>query len=362
MKNVDLLDESVNVNKKIMFLAWPTIIEQLLVTLVNYVDTAMVGSLGAGATASIAVSASFMWLINGILTANAVGYSVLVGKNIGANRINEVKLIVRQAMLGFFAVGVIFTLVMLALSPFLPVWMGAEPEVRADASAYMRIVALALVFNSAVLMCSNIIRCAGDTRTPLLFNLLTNLLNIIGNFFLIYPSRSIVVLGAQYDIWGAGMGVRGAAIATMAATMISGVLFLLVLFKRESILKISVKDGFKPDKRIIRDAFRMGLPAAMERVTVSTGQMIMTLQVTNLGTVALAANHLAVTAESLSYLPGYGFAAAATTLVSQSLGARKKEHALSCAKRCMLYGFILMSCTGVLLLTLSNPLLSLFYA
>ena len=356
----DLTNPNSNINKTLWHLAWPTIVEQLLVTLVQYVDTAMVGSMGGSATASIAVSASLFWLISGLFTSGAIGFSVLVGKYIGAKHPDKAKCIVRQSMIGFLVLGTAMTAIMMVIAEYLPAWMGAESAIWQDATAYMRIVGSAFIFNSAVLTCSNILRCAGNTRTPLLFNTLTNVLNIIGNFFLIFPTRELSLFGWSFTILGAGLGVQGAAIATALATAFSGCMFLWVIFQKPGPWKISLKDSFKPDLPIIKEAVKLAVPAALERVTNSGGQLVMTALVTGLGTTALAANHLAVTAESLSYLPAYGLSAAATALVSQSLGAKQKQRSWEGGRQCTLFGVILMSCTGVLLYLLAQPLISLF--
>ncbi|OQB24281.1 MAG: Multidrug resistance protein MdtK [Firmicutes bacterium ADurb.Bin182] len=357
---LDLLDPGIKPARVIWYLAWPTIIEQLLLTFVHYVDTSMVGVLGENATASIAVSSSTMWLVNGLFGSLAVGYYVLVGRNIGAGDIDKAKRIVRQSVLAASAAGVLFTLIMQFISPVLPVWLGAEETIRQDASAYLSIVSSAYFFSMAVVMSAGILRVAGDTRTPLFFNVLTNILNILLNFLLIYQTREITVLGYTFTVWGAGLGVRGAAAATAAAIVVSGSLLLSRLFKKDYPIRISLRDDYKPDLSITKSALRLAAPAAMERITISSGQILMTALITNLGTTALAANYLAVTAEGISYLPAYGFNVAATTLVAQSLGAGNKESALRFARLCLIIGVAMMSFTGIIMYIEAEFLISVF--
>jgi len=356
----DLTDPNLSINKAVWQLAWPTIVEQLLVTLVQYIDTAMVGSMGEAATAAIAVSSSLFWLISGLFTSCAIGYSVLVGKNLGAKNNDLAKRIIRQGMIAFLVIGALMTAIVMLISGSLPAWMGADPAIHEEAAAYMRIVSGAFIFNSAVLMCSNIIRSAGDSRTPLFFNTLTNVLNIIGNFLLIFPTRVITIFGFSFTMWGAGMGVRGAALSTALATVFSGCMLLRVIFCKPGPWKISLKGGFHLDRTLTRDAIKLALPAALERGVTSAGHIVVTALVTGLGTTALAANHLAIIGESLSYLPAYGLGAAATALVSQSLGAKQKQRAWEAGRQCTIFGVILMTCTGVLLFLFSKPLMSIF--
>ena len=129
-KKLDLMDRSIPVWKLILTLAWPTIVEQLLQTAVNYVDTAMVGSIGTGATAAIGVTTTTIWLINGLMNGLGVGFSVMVARRIGEGRFEDARAIIRQAMLATVAMGLFLTAaVELVVAPNLPRWMGAEADV-----------------------------------------------------------------------------------------------------------------------------------------------------------------------------------------------------------------------------------------
>jgi putative MATE family efflux protein len=354
------LDPNIKPSRVIWFLAWPTIIEQLLLTFVQYVDTAMVGVLGENATASIAVSSSTTWLVNGVFGALAIGYSVLIGRNIGAGDFEKAKKIVRQSLLAAAVAGVFFTVVMQLIAPVLPAWLGADEAIRADASAYVSIVTSVYLFNIMVVMSGGVLRVAGDTRTPLFFNVLTNLINVVLNFLMIYETREITVFGRTFTMWGAGWGVKGAAIATAISIAISGSILLSRLFKKDYPIRINVKGDYKPDFSIIKSALKLATPAALERITISSGQILMTSLITNLGTTALAANYLAITAEGMSYLPAYGFNVAATTLTAQSLGAGNKEAASRFAKRCVIFGIAMMSTMGVIMYFGAEFLISIF--
>ena len=192
-RQINLLDESIRPEKIIWYLAWPTVLEQLLITAVQYVDTAMVGSLGANATAAVGLNASTTWLINGICAALGIGFSVLVGRSIGSGDHDKAKRVVRQAVLAIAVFGVALTALVQIAAPFLPRFLGAEPDIWSDARAYLSIVGAAYIFNVSVNVSANIIRCSGDTRTPLICNIFANVINVVLNFLLIYPTRSIAV-------------------------------------------------------------------------------------------------------------------------------------------------------------------------
>lgn len=359
MKTIDLLDEKANPIRIIWYLAWPTMLEQILLTLVSYVDTAMVGSLGPDATASIAVCASSTWLINGIFAAIGIGFGVLAGRSLGAGDRIKTAAVMRQGVIATVALGALFTGLMQLIAPHLPVWLGAEPAIRADATAYIRIVGAAYIFSLGTNICSNIIRCSGDTKTPLIFNTATNLINVALNFLFIYPTRTLSIFGWDFTMWGAGMGVKGAALATSISIAFSGFMLLRAMYVKTPVT-ISLRDSYKPDWPIIRQMCSLGAPVALERITLSTGQIALTAIITGLGTNALAAHHLAVTAEGMTYLPAFGISAAATTLVAQSLGAKKPALAQRYGKYTMIGGLIFMTVMGVVLFFTAEPLISLF--
>lgn len=357
---VNLLDKSRSPARIILFLAWPTIFEQIMLTMVQYVDTAMVGSLGADATASVALNASCTWLLSGIMTAAGIGFSVQVSRHIGGGNLDKARQVVRQALTATAILGVCVTLLMQLIARRLPYWLGADPAIIPDAGLYLSTVTSVFALHLCSVVCSGIMRGAGDTRTPMLFNLFTNLLNIAGNALLIFPTRPVTLGGRSFTMWGAGLGVWGAAISTAFAAALTGCIMLGCIFFKPSPVRISIRGDYRPNRKIMRDAWFLALPAALERVTISVGQILVTYIVTSVGTAALAAHHLAVTAESLSYLPAYGLGVAATTLVAQSLGAGEKEMAYQYGRLCALFGVAFMAVGGVILFVFSTPLIQIF--
>ena len=360
-KELDLLDKTRSPNQIVWALAWPTIVEQLLMTVVTYVDAAMVGSVGVNATAAIAVNTSVIWLIQGLMTGLGVGASVLVATKIGEKKLEQAQAILMQSILAMIILGIAVMLAgELILAPNLPRWMGAEEALLAPAGQYMRIVAAAFPFQVLLAVGCAIIRGAGNTRTPMFYNILSNVVNIIGNFLFIYEPRTIHIFGFSLKIWGAGMGVGGAALGTAAAFFISGMLTLRHLLSRKSIVSVPGGKSLRPDSVILKQIVRLGLPAAFERVTLSSGQMVITALVTGMGSSVLAAHQLATTAESICYMPCFGFSVAATTLVAQSIGAGEKEMAKNYAGICIRYGIGIMLISAVLMFTFAPQMIWLF--
>lgn len=340
-------------------LAWPSIMEQILGTLVSFVDTAMVGALGARSTAAVSICAASIWLVNGVLSGVGVGYSVQVANAVGAGDQAKARAVIRQSVLGTFFVGILAMAAMELLAGHIPVWLGGDAEVVPQAVSYLRFYSLSLPFAGILAVFSPVLRCMGDSKTPLVLNTAANVLNIIFNFFFIYSTRT----WHGVTIPGFGMGVAGAAVGSVLALAAAGLFELrLVAFNKARPISCSPDENYRPDPAIIRQAVRLGLPYIGERVTVNLGQIFMTRLVAWVGTVALAANHIATTAEGLCYLPAYGISFAATALVGQAVGARSAEDAKAYGSLAARTSVLLTAATAVCLFLFASPLARLFTA
>lgn len=344
----------------ILLLAWPAIVEQLMITLVQYVDTAMVGSLGSLATAAVGLTASTTWLFGGMFNAASIGFSVQVAQHLGADRQKQARDVTWQALRFVGIFGLLMGGIAFVLSFPLPAMLGAEQAVRPQASLYFRIIACAMPFTLGANMFSAILRCAGDTKTPMVLNLMINGINVVLNFFFIYPARTITLFGRELPMWGAGWGVAGAAFASGCSTAIVFFLFILVMFRKRSPVQMKWHERCGFQKECLLAVWRLGLPAALERATLCVAQIVITAIITGIGTVAVAANHLAVTAESISYLPASGVAVAGTTLVGQAMGAGRKDLAKRFARMVSWMGIAIMTLGGALLFTLAPQLIMIF--
>ncbi|NCB63849.1 MAG: MATE family efflux transporter, partial [Clostridia bacterium] len=310
--------------------------------------------------AAVAINAASLWLINGVMSGVGVGYSVQVANAIGAGDHERARAAIRQGLIAFIAVGLFGLALFEGLASLIPVWLGGKPEVIPLATQYLRYYALSFPVGASLYVLSAILRCTGDTKTPLLLNTTANLLNVVFNFFLIYDTRTVIFRGVALTIPGAGMGVAGAALASAIAITIAGLFMIRTMFRSTRPLAVSLRESFRPDRRIIGQAARLGLPYIGERMTVNLGQIAMTGVVAHIGTVALAANHIATTAEGLCYLPAYGISFAATALVGQAVGAKNREDARAYGTLAAKAGFLLCLVTGIALFLLARPLASIF--
>ena len=322
--------------KRIINLATPALIEMSLMTLVGMVDMMMVGRLGPWAIAAVGLSNQPMFVGMSVFMSLNVGATALVARFIGAGKPEDASKVARQALVLASIMGLVLTMAGLAWAENILVWMGAEEDVIRAGSSYLRVVFAGLVFQGAGISLTAALRGAGDTKTPMSTNIVANLVNIVGNWLLINGHLGFPRLE-----------VTGAAVATFLARLVACVLILRKVMSGSTVIKISLKDSFKPDFSIIRRIFRVGLPAALEQLVMRSGQMVFVRIVSSFGTVVYAAHQVALNIESLTFMPGTGFQTASTALVGQSLGAKDPEKAERFGwqgVRVGLYLALLMSC------------------
>lgn len=364
-QRLDLTDETRSPIRMIIYLAWPLFLEQILSTLVSFVDTSMVGSLGKAATAAVSISNPFVFLINGVVMALGIGITAYVARNVGAKRYEEAKAYIRHALLLLLMAGLPLALLPVALSDYIPVWMGAETEYLALAQEYLLITSSFRIFTMAMMVLGSVFRGRGDTKTPLRINAVVNLINVVGNYVLIHESHTLNInmdflnIDWTIPIYGAGLGVRGAAISTGFSWLLGGLTLTVMLFVKKDPTRITLRDSYKPDGKIIGQVVTLSIPAMLERICMSASGIVVTQSIATLGTVAVAANAVYSTAESLSFMPAFAFATSATTLVGQSLGAKKPELAKRYVFFTVLLGVIVMLFAGTGLFVFAEKLVGI---
>ena len=253
----------------ILTLAWPTMLEQLMQTAVQYIDTAMVGSLGTTATAAVGATTTVNWLIGSSISALSVGFLSFIARSLGAGDEAAAKRAVSQAVLAVLTVGTIFTVLTLSLSGLVPVWMQVDEHIRHLAAQYFFILYLPMLPRTATIIFGTVLRAAGDTKTPMKIGVLVNLTNVILNFLLIYPTRTATLMGLTLTIPGAGLGVIGAAAASAVAFAVGGICITIVLWRHPG---VSPKgQALTPDWQILRPCLRVALPNMLQRFGTAYG-------------------------------------------------------------------------------------------
>ena len=344
----------------VLTLSIPSILQQIVVTAMEYIDAAMVGHIGASATASIGIVSSSTWLLHGMLAGLYMSFSIQVAQYLGADRQEDARGVLRQSMLFNLFVGLAAAAFGIGISRYLPGWLGADPALQADASAYFAIWAASLPFAMAMGTYSSMLRSTGDALTPGLISVLTCILDAIFNYVLINPTRTILLAGHSITVFGFGWGVPGAALGTALSNVVGGLLALAILLLREGPLCIRKPAPWKITRSCLRNLLWVGGPLAGERAAISLAQVVVVRIVAGLGTVAIAANSLAVNAEGLCYMAGYGIQSAAVTLIGQAVGANRKDMAKRFAWLCTGLGMGVMALSGVGLWIFAPTLMSLF--
>ena len=344
----------------ILALAWPTMLEQLMQTAVQYIDTAMVGSLGTEAMAAVGATTTVGWLIGGMVSAWGVGFLSFIARACGAGDKQAAAKASAQAVIVTAAAGVVFTAVTLGLSGVIPVWMQVDPAIHPTASRYFFILYTPMLFRAATIIFGTVLRAAGDTKTPMKVGIWVNLINVVLNFLLIYPTRPLTVLGLTFTMPGAGMGVVGAAAASAIAVAVGGIYIAIVLWKHPMISPKGQR--FRPDKAILMPTVRVAIPNMLQRFGTSLGYVSFAAMINALGQVATSAHTVANTVESLFYIPGYGMQTAAATLAGNAYGAKDGKRMKRLARMFIPIEVGLMILSGGALFLLAEPLVRLFSA
>lgn len=301
-------------------LSIPAILAQISSIVMQYIDASMVGQLGRDASASIGLVASSTWLFGGLCRALVVGFSVMVAQRIGACEERDARNLVKQSLCSGIAFGLLLAAIGAAISGGLPHWLHADSAICPDASAYFLIFALSLPFVQLNRLAVGLLEAGGNMRTPSILLVLMCALDVVFNSLLIFPTRQLGAL----TLPGADLGVAGAALGTALSEAVVAIILCVCLLRSPMLgLRKGERLRFVPAQ--LRRAVRLGAPVAIEQAVMSSAQVVTTRIIAPLGTVAIAANSFAVTAEALCYMPGYGTQSAAVTLIGQSVGAKRKD-------------------------------------
>lgn len=313
-------------------LSVPAILTQITTIAMQYIDSAMVGKLGANASAAIGLVSTSTWLMGGLGSAICAGFSVQVAQYIGGGQSSDARRVVKHGLITSLICGLLLLALGVAISAPLPRWLGGDSALWQDASAYFLVFALTIPFMELNWISSAFLQCSGNMVTPSILNALMCVLDVILNAIFI----------PMY-------GVLGAAIGTGLATVIVSLLMLWFCCIRSKELRINRKEPCPIDTAILKRALQIGTPVGAEQIAMSAAMVVSTTIIAPLGAIAIAAHSFAITAESLCYMPGYGISSAATTLVGQSIGAKDHASAKRYANISVIFGCAMMTLTGILM-------------
>ncbi len=320
----------------IVLLSVPSMIAQLSSVVMQMIDAAMLGHLSTNEAASVGLVSTTIWLFGGFCSAVASGFSVQVAHHVGANDQAGARRVIRQGMVTVGCFAAIMTLIGILIAPILPVWLDAKEEIRAGATEYLTIVCCALPVLAMDMLAAGSLRCSGNIKIPSMLNTMMCFLDVVFNYIFIFQFH---------------MGILGAAYGTFLAYFITTICMLYALVVKDKMLRFSLDNiqNFKPTKMTLLKAFKIGSPIGLERGVMCGAQIAITGIIAPLGNVAIAANMFGIEVEGLCYMPGYGVAEAATTLVGQSKGAKREDLMRSFAWIAMALGMSIMAVMGIIM-------------
>ena len=339
----------VTLPRRVFNLAWPVIGENFLQTMLGIVDTLLVAQLGTAAIAGVGSALQIMFFVIAVLSAISVGSSVLVAQAVGANNYRRASVLARQSLLWSVVISIPLAAVgLFAAKPIIGIF-GMEDAVTTIGADYLRVVMGTVVVLTLMLLSSAVLRGAGDSRTPMLITAIANVVNVV------------LVYGLIFGKWGLPeMGVVGSAWGTFYSRLIGFALFFWVLWRGRNGVSIRGEQGWALNWGQARQMLAIGVPAALEQLLVSVGFLVQTILVAQLGTASLAAHRLAMNAMSLSFLPGFGFAMAATALVGQSIGARRPAEGGLAATIATRWALVWMSVLAVIFIFMAETIMGFF--
>ncbi|MEH7380368.1 MATE family efflux transporter [Bacillus sp. JJ1533] len=335
------LNEKKNTKQKILVilaLAVPAMIENILQTVVGFVDTLFVAKLGLHAVTAVGIANTVIAVYIAVFMALGVGTTSLIARNIGAGNLQKARSIARQSTFISIVSGLIFGAISLFFSESLLRLMGAEGEVLNNGIIYFQIVAVPSVFISLMLIFGSILRAAGDTKTPMKVSWWINIIHIVLDYFLIFGFLGLT-----------GFGVAGAAWATVIVRII-GTIALYYYIKKSPVAFSLKEEASKEDTTSI---LKLSTPAAIERLIMRLGQVLYFGLIVKISADTFAAHSIAGNIEMFAYMPGYGLAIAATTLVGQNVGANRSKEAYQYGMITSWIAVVFMSVIGILLFFLS---------
>ncbi|MBN1902961.1 MATE family efflux transporter [Candidatus Sumerlaeota bacterium] len=341
--------EILEIRRKFLKLVWPVLIQDFLLTLMFNIDTMMVGRLNEVALAAMGIIGPVRWAIMAIMLGVSIGTVATVARSVGERNPEKAVTFAATAYVVSGALGIVTTTIICLFAYRIPAIFIGDPEVVREAGKYMFITFLFFIFNYASMIGASVLRAAGDTQTPMVITVFSNLLNICGNYLLIFGKMGFPALG-----------LYGAGISTAISKAVEGVLMTSFLFTRWSIVRLKPSSFRLVSMQSIRHLLKISIPASTEPFFVNSGFLVFTKMVASLGTFAMAANRIALAVESLSFMPGHSFSTTCATLVGQKIGEGSPKGVEASVKQSMKVSVMVMSSIGLSFLVIPHLLCRIF--
>jgi putative MATE family efflux protein len=337
--------------RQVFSLAWPAVLEMLLHMSVWVVDTALVARLGSTPLAAVALGGQVFYMIAFVFASVGVGATALVARYVGAGQDERARAASGQAVLLALALGAAGFVAVRAVLPLVLRLAGVTPEVFTASLLYGRTVSYGIPLMVFNLTASGVLRGHGNTRTPLYITATSNAVSVVAEYVFIFG-------------WGPvpRLELYGAALAPVLGMLLGFVLSAWVLFRSGAQATVAFRDLARPDRGDLVRLLRLSLPAGLEMLLMDGARTVNMALIGVLGSSALAAYQIVATSESLSFMPGYGFAIAASIVTGQSLGARDPHRARQGALAAWQIGAGLMATLGLTFILFPRFYIGLFTA
>ena len=326
-------------------LSLPAILAQMSSMLMQYIDTGMVGRLGANPSASIGLISTSTWILGGFTAGACSGFSVQVAHLCGAKDFKGARAVLREGLTSVLTLSFFLAAIGIALSAPLPGWLGGSPEIISDASRYFLIFSAFIPVGAVGWAASAMLQASGNMKVPSVMYTAMCVLDVIFNYIFIF----------RFD-----MGVAGAALGTGLSELVTSAFAVWYVLTRSKELNIKGEKGsFMPRRITVKNAWGITAPMWLQNIIMRGAYVMSTIIVAPLGAIAIAANAFAITAESFCYMPSYGIEEASTTLIGQSLGAGRREVAKRFSRITMTMGALIQTFLAVLMFIFSKQLMGL---
>ncbi|MBE5826095.1 MAG: MATE family efflux transporter [Butyrivibrio sp.] len=334
-----------SITKNLVLFAIPLFFGQLLQQLYNVVDSVVVGNvLGKEALAAVSTSGSLIFLMVGFINGLFMGSSVIIGKSYGARDFNRVSMAAHTGIAFAGLMGITLSVVGFFFTPVILGWMGTPADVMANSVLYFRIYFLGGLGNIMYSACCGVFQAVGDSKRPLYYLMVSTVLNTI-----------LDIAFVKF----LGMGIGGAAFATIIAQFVSAILAFVKLTRVDGPHRIYISK-LRMDGELLKKELALGFPTGIQNSVIAIGNVVLQSNINAFGSVAMAACGSYFKIEGFVFLPITCMCMALTTFVSQNLGAGEVERV---KKGAITGSAISVSCAemiGVIVFTFAPLLLSMF--
>ena len=343
------LPSTEEVYKKTLKIAWPSAMEAILISLIGAVDMMMVGGLGTNAIAAVGITTQPKFLIMAFVLALNTGTTVIVSRRKGENNQEGARKALRNALI--FSVGISFisSLIGFIFSREILMFSGANSDYINEAMIYFNIVLVGNFFYLISLTITAAQRGVGNTKISLVTNLSANIVNIIFNYLLI---NGIWI----FPRWG----VAGAAVATSMGNIVSLILAVYNVSDKNNFLHINFKQDWSLDQKTLVSIWKISSSSLIEQVFIRIGFMMYAKAVAGLGTLQFATHYIVMQVMSITFSAGDGLSIATSSLVGQSLGAKRPDLAYIHGKVSQRIGMVISFTLAILIILNRSLIMSLF--